>query len=70
MDGDTKTWRERTAFVGFDWARDHHDVVVVDRDGTVEVDFRFEDTADGWHRLKKRLSLDRCSRSKTAFTGD
>ncbi len=56
MDGDAKAWRERTAFVGFDWARDHHDVVVVDRDGTVEVDFRFEDTADGWHRLKKRLS--------------
>lgn len=30
--------------------------MVVDRDGTVEVDFRFEDTPDGWHRLNKRWS--------------
>jgi transposase len=56
MDGDAKAWRERMAFAGFDWARDHHDVLVVDRDGTVEVDFRFEENADGWRRLKERLS--------------
>lgn len=50
------SWTERTTFVGFDWASDHHDVVVVDRYGRIVEDFRFDDTADGWQRLKKKLS--------------
>ena len=29
MDKDTDSWRRQTVFVGFDWASDHHDVVVV-----------------------------------------
>jgi transposase len=56
MDGSVKEWSERTAFAGFDWAHDHHDVVVEDRQGTVVEDFRFEETADGWKLLKERLS--------------
>ena len=48
-------WTERTTFVGFDWARDHHDVVVVNRDGRVVEEFRFDDTAEGWQRLVKTL---------------
>jgi transposase len=56
MNGGVMEWRERTAFAGFDWAWGHHDVVVVDREGLVVDDFRFEETADGWRRLKERLS--------------
>lgn len=48
-------WTDRTAFVGFDWASDHHDVVVVDRDGRIAEDFRIDDTAEGWQRLRKTL---------------
>jgi hypothetical protein len=49
-------WSERAAFVGFDWASDHHDVVVVDQRGKIVEDFRFDDTADGWQLLVRRLS--------------
>ena len=28
-----KAWKEITYYGGFDWARDHHDVVIVDRSG-------------------------------------
>jgi transposase len=51
-----KEWGERTAFAGFDWAHDHHDVVVVNRAGTVVEDFRFEESAEGWKLLKERLA--------------
>ena len=56
MNGSAKEWSERTAFVGFDWASDHHDLVVVDRLGEVVEDFRIEETAEGWQRLRERLS--------------
>jgi hypothetical protein len=56
MSGSAKQWSERRAFAGLDWARDHHDVVVVDRYGAVLDDFRIEETAEGWQRLQERLS--------------
>ena len=56
MSTSPKTWSERTAFAGFDWASDHHDVVVVDRHGAVLDDFRIDDTAEGWQQLRQRLA--------------
>jgi len=56
MDKGTDSWSERTAFVGFDWASDHHDVVVEDQHGKIVEDFRFDDTAEGWQVLIKKLS--------------
>ncbi len=56
MDRHTDHWRQRTAFVGFDWAGDHHDVVVVDQHGKIVEDFRFDDTAEGWRLLISKLS--------------
>ncbi|MHC4407248.1 MAG: IS110 family RNA-guided transposase [Planctomycetota bacterium] len=56
MDKDTDSWRQRTTFVGFDWAGDHHDVVVVNQHGKIVEDFRFDDTAEGWQLLIKKLS--------------
>jgi len=56
MDKGTDGWSERAAFVGFDWASDHHDVVLVDQRGKIVADFRFDDTAEGWQRLIKKLS--------------
>ena len=52
----TDRWRERTAFVGFDWATDHHDIVAVDQHGNVVEDFRIDDTAEGWRRLAQKLA--------------
>ena len=56
MDQNTDSWGQRTVFVGFDWASDHHDVVVVNHHGRIVEDFRFDDTAEGWHLLKRKLS--------------
>jgi transposase len=56
MDRGADDWSRRTAFLGFDWASDHHDVVLVDQHGKIVEDFRFEDTAEGWQLLGKRLS--------------
>lgn len=56
VNGSAKTWSERTAFAGFDWAGDHHDIVVVDGHGALIESFRIEDTAEGWQRLRDTLS--------------
>jgi len=56
MDKGTDTWSRRTAFVGFDWASDHHDLVLVDQRGQIVEDFRFDDTAEGWRLLINKLS--------------
>jgi len=55
MSENPKTWSARTAFAGFDWASDHHDVVVVDGHGAVVEEFRIEESAEGWQHLRKRL---------------
>ena len=49
-------WTERNTFVGFDWADDHHDVVVVDREGRIVEEFRFDDSAEGWQLWVRKLS--------------
>ncbi len=54
--GTADSWSQRTAFVGFDWASDHHDLVLVDQHGQIVEDFRFDDTAEGWRLLIKKLS--------------
>jgi transposase len=59
MDKGADDWSERTAFLGFDWASDHHDVVLVDQHGKIVEDFRFDDTAEGWQLLFKKLSKHR-----------
>lgn len=52
-----KSWGERTAFAGFDGAGEHHDVVVVEAGGVVVEDFRIDGSAEGWHQLRRRLSV-------------
>lgn len=56
MDKGTDNWRQRTVLVGFDWASDHHDVVVVDQHGKIVDYFRFDDTAEGWQLLVNKLN--------------
>ena len=41
-------WSLFTHFAGFDWAKGHHDVTVVDRSGVVAMEVRFDHTAEGW----------------------
>lgn len=49
--------RERLVrFMGFDWAKDHHDVVLLDSDGRIVLDIQIDDTAEGWAHLRGKLA--------------
>jgi hypothetical protein len=50
-----KPWADHACFAALDWARHHHDVVVVLRDGSIAAEFRFPHTADGWQQMRERL---------------
>jgi transposase len=48
-------WNEEPYFAALDWAKDHHDVVVVDRVETIVADFRFDHTAKGWEAFSQKM---------------
>lgn len=48
-------WSEQPFFAALDWAKEHHDVIVVDRVGTIVADFQFEHTAPGWDEFSQRM---------------
>jgi transposase len=50
-----RPFHEHTHLAGLDWAKRHHDVVIVDRTGTVAVQFRFDESAEGWHVFREKL---------------
>src|SRR5262245_45922318 len=37
-----KQWQEITHYAGFDWAKDHHAVIIVNSEGSIVADFEFE----------------------------
>jgi len=45
-----------THFAGFDWAKDHHDMIIVDAKGRIVADFRIDHTAAGWKLLRERTA--------------
>ena len=49
-------WQELTHYVGFDWAKDHHTVVVLNREGTIVADFEFEHSLEGWKSFTEKTS--------------
>jgi transposase len=51
-----KAWEQITHYAGFDWAKDHHDVIVLDSSGRIVADFRFEHTASGWEQFREKLT--------------
>ena len=50
------TWNEITYYAGFDWAKDHHDVIIVDRGGQIVADFQIAHTAAGWQRWREQVA--------------
>jgi len=50
-----KPWTDITHYAGFDWARDHHDVVIVDRQGQIVADFRIEHSLAGWQQFRDKV---------------
>jgi transposase len=55
MAEDRMGWSGRSAFAGFDWASDHHDIVIVNRDGQIIEDFRIEESAEGWQQFIQKV---------------
>jgi transposase len=47
---------ELTHFAGFDWAGDHHDIIIVDTAGRVVADFQIDHTAAGWRAWGERVA--------------
>ena len=45
-------WNEQPYFAALDWARAHHDVVIIDRLGQIKETTRFEHTAEGWQSFQ------------------
>jgi len=51
-----KTWKELTHYAGLDWAKDHHCVLVLDRQGTIVADFEFEHSLEGWKSFSDKIA--------------
>ena len=51
-----KDWKDLTHYAGFDWARDHHVVVIVDRAGEIVADFEFEHSLEGWKSFAEKTA--------------
>jgi transposase len=51
-----KEWKEITHYAGFDWARDHHAVLVVDANGQIMTDFEFEHSQEGWKTFQEKVA--------------
>ena len=48
--------QELTHFAGFDWASDHHDVIIVDTTGALVADFKIDHSANGWKLWKENIA--------------
>lgn len=51
-----KDWKDLTHYAGFDWARDHHAVVVVNGPGEIVADFEFEHSLEGWAKFREKTA--------------
>lgn len=48
------TWDQFTHFAGLDWASNHHDIVVLNRQGQIVAEFRIQHSAQGWQQARER----------------
>jgi transposase len=48
-------WTQHAYFAALDWASDHHDIIVLDRHGAVQIEFRFAHTAEGWAEFTTKM---------------
>jgi hypothetical protein len=51
-----KEWKEITHYAGFDWARNHHVVVIVNQQGQIVTDFEFEHSVEGWKSFGEKTA--------------
>jgi len=51
-----KKWQELRHYAGFDWAKDHHCVLVLNSQGTIVGDFEFEHSLEGWKSFGQKIA--------------
>jgi len=51
-----KNWKDLTHYAGFDWAKDHHSVVIVNAEGQIVADFEFAHSLEGWKSFVEKTS--------------
>jgi len=51
-----KNWKDLTHYAGFDWAKDHHAVVIVNAEGSIVADFQFAHSLEGWQSFAEKTS--------------
>ena len=51
-----KEWKDITHYAGFDWARTHHAVVIVDSHGQIVADFEFKHSLEGWQSFQEQTA--------------
>jgi|GEM_PF-1522282 len=51
-----KPFAQLTHFAGFDWAKQHHQVVILDARGQTVAALRFAHDAEGWQQFRQRLT--------------
>lgn len=51
-----KNWKNLMHYVGFDWAKDHHSVVIVDDQGQIVADFEFAHSLEGWKSFVEKTA--------------
>ena len=49
-------WKDLTHYAGFDWAKDHHAVVIVNAEGHIVADFEFAHSLEGWKIFAEKAS--------------
>jgi transposase len=49
-----QNWSDYAHFIGFDWAREKHAVVLVDRTGKIVLEFDFPHTLEGWQSFRQK----------------
>lgn len=48
--------QDLTHFAGFDWAGDHHDIIIIDSVGKLIADFKFDHSAAGWQLWAEKIA--------------
>ena len=49
-------WNQITHYAGFDWARDQHQVVILNQQGQIVADFQFDHSAEGWKSFRDQTA--------------
>lgn len=51
-----KPWKDITHYAGFDWAKDHHALLIVNSEGYIVADFEFDHSLEGWQQFVEKTS--------------